>query len=91
MEVPGQTAGGGGIAGETIKTSLHYEDPSGACNMDPAAQTLVDGRYPCGHEEVVGLNKGIHIYKESLKIEPDQENPGKYLVEFTYDAYGAGR
>ncbi|KAL7611926.1 hypothetical protein Lser_V15G04790 [Lactuca serriola] len=85
-----QTAGGGGIAGETIKTSLHYEDPSGACNMDPAAQTLVDGRYPCGHEEVVGLNKGIHIYKESLKIEPDQENPGKYLVEFTYDAYGAG-
>ncbi|CAH1435279.1 unnamed protein product [Lactuca virosa] len=58
--------------------------------MDPAAQTLVDGRYPCGHEEVVGLNKGIHIYKESLKIEPDQEYPGKYLVEFTYDAYGAG-
>nr|KAJ0221342.1 hypothetical protein LSAT_V11C200051340 [Lactuca sativa] len=85
-----QTAGGGGIAGETIKTSLHYVEPSKACNMDPVAQTLNNGRYPCGHEEVVGLNKGIHIYKESLKIEPDQENPGKYLVEFTYDAYGAG-
>ncbi|KAL7586597.1 hypothetical protein Lser_V15G40425 [Lactuca serriola] len=59
--------------------------------MDPAKQVLVGGRYPCGHEQSVSIKNEINIKKETLKIKPDQEDPERYLVEFTYDASIAGR
>ncbi|CAI9273308.1 unnamed protein product [Lactuca saligna] len=69
--------------------------------MDPAAQAWVGGRYPCGpvmntptpyvdHQKAVTIRNDVNLKKETLKIEPDQENPGKFLVVFTYDATVAG-
>ncbi|KAI3748399.1 hypothetical protein L6452_11436 [Arctium lappa] len=69
--------------------------------MDPAAQAWVGGRYPCGpvmhpptpyvdHQKAVTIRNDVNLKKETLKIEADQQNPGKFLVTFTYDATVAG-
>lgn len=70
--------------------------------MDPAAQAWVGGRYPCGpvmhsptpyvdHQKAVTIRNDVNLKKETLKIEPDDQNPGQFLVVFTYDATVAGR
>lgn len=63
----------------------------------------VNGRYPYGpmmqpapppyveHQKAVTIRNDVNLKKETLRIEPDEEDPGKYLVSFTYDATVAGR
>ncbi|CAH9091597.1 unnamed protein product [Cuscuta europaea] len=61
----------------------------------------VNGRYPCGpivpqptpyveHQKAVTIRNDVNLKKETLRIEPDEENAGKYLVAFTFDATVAG-
>lgn len=66
--------------------------------MDPGHNgNWVNGRYPCGpmmpppapyveHQKAVTIRNDVNLKKESLRIEPDEDNPGKYLVAFTFDA-----
>ncbi|CAH1452144.1 unnamed protein product [Lactuca virosa] len=65
--------------------------------MDPAATAWVGGRYPCtpvmhlptpyvDHQKAVTIRNDVNLKKETLKIEADEENPGKFLVSFTFDA-----
>lgn len=67
--------------------------------VDPAH--WVGGRYPCGpmvappapyveHQKAVTIRNDVNLKKESLRLEPDEENPGKFLVAFTFDATVAG-
>ncbi|KAK6126182.1 hypothetical protein DH2020_040063 [Rehmannia glutinosa] len=69
----------------------------------PAAHAnWVNGRYPYGpmmqpppppyveHQKAVTIRNDVNLKKETLRIEPDEENPGKYLVAFTFDATVAG-
>ncbi|KAI3705342.1 hypothetical protein L1987_75578 [Smallanthus sonchifolius] len=69
--------------------------------VDPAGQAWVGGRYPCGpvmhtptpyvdHQKAVTIRSDVNLKKETLKIEHDEHHPGKFLVEFTYDATVAG-
>ncbi|KAI3706651.1 hypothetical protein L6452_24535 [Arctium lappa] len=62
--------------------------------MDP---TWVGGRYPCApvihpptpyvdHQKAVTIRNDVNLKKETLKIEADEQNPGKFLVSFTFDA-----
>lgn len=62
----------------------------------------VGGRYPCGpvmppaapyveHQKAVTIRNDVNLKKESLRIEPDVENPGRFLVAFNFDATVAGR
>lgn len=37
------------------------------------------------------IRNDVNLKKETLKIEPDEKNPGKYLVAFTFDATVSGR
>ncbi|KAJ9184280.1 hypothetical protein P3X46_004023 [Hevea brasiliensis] len=62
---------------------------------DPAH--WVGGRYPCGpmvpyveHQKAVTIRNDVNLRKESLRLEPDGENPGRFLVAFTFDATVAG-
>ncbi|KAL9235904.1 hypothetical protein vseg_010632 [Gypsophila vaccaria] len=59
------------------------------------------GRYPCPpmmpppapyveHQKAVTIRNDVNIKKETLRIEPDDVNPGKFLVAFTFDATVAG-
>lgn len=43
------------------------------------------------HQKMVTIRNDVNLKKESLRLEPDEENPGSYLVTFTFDATVAGR
>ncbi|KAI3793637.1 hypothetical protein L1987_36257 [Smallanthus sonchifolius] len=79
----------------------HHHQHQHRVPMDPTAQAMVGGRYPCGpvmhpptpyvdHQKAVTIRNDVNLKKETLKIEADEENPGKFLVVFTYDATVAG-
>lgn len=72
----------------------------GPPHVDQVHGNWVGGRYPCGpvvmmpyveHQKAVTIRNDVNIKKETLKIEPDEENPGKFLVSFTFDATVDGR
>ncbi|KAK7245139.1 hypothetical protein RIF29_39974 [Crotalaria pallida] len=57
--------------------------------------------YPCGpvmappapyveHQRAVTIRNDVNIKKETLRIEPDEENEGRFLVCFTFDATVSG-
>ncbi|XP_010543395.1 PREDICTED: probable E3 ubiquitin-protein ligase LOG2 [Tarenaya hassleriana] len=60
------------------------------------------GRYHCGpmmppplpyveHQKAVTIRNDVNLKKETLRLEPDSENPGRFLVSFTFDATVSGR
>lgn len=63
----------------------------------------VSGRpHPCGlqpamptpyveHQKAITIRNDVNLKKETLRIEPDEECPGRFLVAFTFDATLAGR
>ncbi|KAL2250617.1 UNVERIFIED_CONTAM: putative E3 ubiquitin-protein ligase LOG2 [Sesamum indicum] len=38
------------------------------------------------HQKAVTIRNDVNVKKETLRIEPDEGNPGKHLVTFTFDA-----
>lgn len=38
------------------------------------------------HQKAVTIRNDVNLKKETLKIEADEEHPGKFLVSFTFDA-----
>ncbi|KAL5063809.1 hypothetical protein RYX36_025546, partial [Vicia faba] len=59
----------------------------------------VYGRYPTPpqvpapyveHQKTFTIRNGVNIKKETLRIEADEENPGQFLVKFTFDATVSG-
>lgn len=72
--------------------------------MNPNYANWVNGGYPCGppmipptpapyveHQKAVTIRNDVNLKKETLRIEADEANPGKYLVAFDFDATVAGR
>lgn len=43
------------------------------------------------HQKAVTIKNDVNIKKETLRIEPDGEDSGKFLVSFTFDATVSGR
>lgn len=43
------------------------------------------------HQKAVTIRNDVNVQKESLRVEPDHENPGKLLVSFTFNATAPGR
>lgn len=43
------------------------------------------------HQKAVTIRNDVNLKKESLRMEQDEENPGQFLVAFTFDATVAGR
>lgn len=80
-----------------------YEQPS-PYHMDPTYANWVNGGYPCGpmippptpapyveHQKTVTIRNDVNLKKETLRIQPDESNPGKYLIAFDFDAAVPGR
>ncbi|XP_050370041.1 probable E3 ubiquitin-protein ligase LUL2 [Argentina anserina] len=42
------------------------------------------------HQKTVTIKNDVNIKKDSLRVEPDGENAGKFVVAFTFDAAAAG-
>ncbi|KAJ0255289.1 E3 ubiquitin-protein ligase LUL2 [Hirschfeldia incana] len=38
------------------------------------------------HQEAVTIKNDVNLNKETLRFEPDESNPGKFLLSFTFDA-----
>nr|GMC50951.1 probable E3 ubiquitin-protein ligase LOG2 [Ipomoea batatas]GMD39051.1 probable E3 ubiquitin-protein ligase LOG2 [Ipomoea batatas] len=69
--------------------------------LDPSHADWISGRYPCRpmipqpapyveHQKAVTIRNDVNLKKETLRLEPDNANPGKSLVAFTFDATVAG-
>lgn len=43
------------------------------------------------HQKAVTIRNDVNLKKETLRVDPDDENPGMFLVGFTFDATVAGR
>jgi hypothetical protein len=43
------------------------------------------------HQKAVTIRNDVNLKKESLRLEPDPDNPGRFLVSFTFDATVSGR
>lgn len=79
----------------------HHHHQAGPPHMEVG--NWVGGRYPCGpvmqaaaapyveHQKAVTIRNDVNIKKETLRVEADEDNPGKFLVSFTFDATLAGR
>ncbi|THF93928.1 hypothetical protein TEA_017618 [Camellia sinensis var. sinensis] len=57
------------------------------CNTQTLTRTLITITL---HQKAVTIRNDVNLKKETLRIEPDEENPGKFLVAFTFDATVAG-
>ncbi|XP_062082065.1 probable E3 ubiquitin-protein ligase LOG2 [Humulus lupulus] len=42
------------------------------------------------HQKAVTIRNDVNVKKETLRVEPDEENPGRFLVAFTFDATAPG-
>lgn len=80
----------------------HHHRPMPPPHMHPGQANWVGGQYPYGyvmpaptpyveHQKAVTIRNDVNLKKETLRVEPDEENPGKFLVTFTFDATVAGR
>ncbi|CAN6576551.1 unnamed protein product [Malus baccata var. baccata] len=69
--------------------------------VDTVHPNWAGGRYRCGpvmqapppyveHQKAVTIRNDVNLKKETLKVEPDEENPGSFLVSFIFDATVAG-
>ncbi|XP_020089224.1 probable E3 ubiquitin-protein ligase LOG2 [Ananas comosus] len=81
--------GGGGGGGPNVEYPAHHPGWAGP------------GRYPCGppppmpapyveHQKAVTIRNDVNLKKETLRVEPDEQNPGRFLVSFTFDATVSG-
>ena len=53
---------------------------------------MMPPQLPCvEHQKAVTIRNDVNLKKESLKLEPDPDNPGRFLVSFTFDATVSGR
>ncbi|XP_074582839.1 putative E3 ubiquitin-protein ligase LUL2 [Curcuma longa] len=82
----------------------HHHHRGGGVHGEYLAQHpgwLGSGRYPTytpsppplpyvQHQTAVTIRNDVNIRKESLRLEPDEENPGFFLVAFNFDATVAG-
>lgn len=65
--------------------------PYGAFHHVPAAHYPPMMAPYFEHQKAVTIRNDVNVKKESLRVEPDHENPGKFLVSFTFDATAPGR
>ncbi|KAK7279357.1 hypothetical protein RJT34_24406 [Clitoria ternatea] len=56
----------------------------------PAPQPVASPAPYVEHQKAVTIKNDVNIKKETLRIEPDDENPGRFLVSFTFDATVSG-
>lgn len=79
----------GGVGGSAVDTGAHPNWAGSArytCPPPhPAPAAYVE------HQKAVTVKNDVNLKKETLRIEPDEDNPGQYLVAFTFDATVAGR
>ncbi|KAK4851120.1 hypothetical protein QYF36_012565 [Acer negundo] len=62
----------------------HYPGGRGVPTPPPVIMPYVE------HQKAVTIRNDVNVKKETLRVEPDEENPGKFVVAFTFDATAPG-
>lgn len=62
-----------------------YHNPQGATRAPYPQVAYVE------HQEAVTIKNDVNLNKDTLRFEPDESNPGKFLLSFTFDANVPGR
>ncbi|XP_047336763.1 probable E3 ubiquitin-protein ligase LOG2 [Impatiens glandulifera] len=62
----------------------HRPPPMYPCPMVPAPAPYVE------HQKAMTIRNDVNLKRETLKVEPDEDHPGSFLVAFTFDAMVAG-
>ncbi|CAN7128416.1 unnamed protein product [Brassica rapa subsp. narinosa] len=57
-----------------------YHNPQGATRAPYPQVAYVE------HQEAVTIKNDVNLNKDTLRFEPDESNPGKFLLSFTFDA-----
>lgn len=61
-------------------------------HMDPSWMPVMPAPAPyVEHQKAVTIKNDVNVKRETIRIEPDEENPGKFLLAFTFDATVYGR
>ncbi|KAJ4911567.1 putative E3 ubiquitin-protein ligase LUL1 [Raphanus sativus] len=63
----------------------------GKINVSPATQTQQPQPPYIEYEKPATIRNDVNLRKETLRLEPDPENPGQLLVSFSFDATVPGR
>lgn len=63
----------------------------GKINVSPATQTQQQQPPYIEYEKPATIRNDVNLRKETLRLEPDRENPGQLLVSFSFDATVPGR
>ncbi|KAK6778675.1 hypothetical protein RDI58_025393 [Solanum bulbocastanum] len=67
----------------------YYQYPGSYTTPPPPRPPPMPAPY-VEHQKAVTIRNDVNLKKETLRIEPDKKNPGKYLVSFTFDAIVSG-
>lgn len=67
-----------------------YDHHHGPARMNPCGPVIPSPPPYVEHQKAVTIRNDINLKKESLHMEQDEENPGQFLVAFTFDATVAG-
>ncbi|URD91381.1 zinc finger, C3HC4 type, domain containing protein [Musa troglodytarum] len=80
--------GGGGV-GPNGEYPTHHPGWAGGGRHPPYCPLPPPPTY-VEHQKAVTIRNDINIKKETLRVEPDEQNAGRFLVAFTFDATVAG-
>ncbi|KAJ4977720.1 hypothetical protein NE237_008500 [Protea cynaroides] len=83
-----------------LPTPYDHHQRHAAADSSTQVNWVGGGRYPSGpvsapppyvdHQKAITIRNDVNLKKETLRVEPDEENPGQFLVAFTFDATVAG-
>ncbi|KAL2533657.1 putative E3 ubiquitin ligase [Abeliophyllum distichum] len=65
--------------------------PAAANGRFPSELTMQPPQPYVEQQKAITIRNDVNLKKETLRIERDEANPGKFLVAFTFDALVAGR
>ncbi|CAK9143236.1 unnamed protein product [Ilex paraguariensis] len=79
----GHHHGGSPIPNHGTTNAVNVQHPYGS--VAPPAVSYIE------NQKVVTIRGDVSVNKDSLRVEPDEENPGHFLVAFTFNADTEGR
>jgi E3 ubiquitin-protein ligase MGRN1 len=68
----------------------HYHGWGGNFSYGPPTQPPAPAPPYVEHQKAVTIRNDVNLKKETLRVEPDDECPGRFLITFTFDATVAG-
>ncbi|CAL9772383.1 unnamed protein product [Musa acuminata subsp. burmannicoides] len=80
---------GGSVSAPHVEYPVHHPGWAGGGRYSPYGAPPPAPPY-VDHHKAVTIRNDVNVKKETLRVEPDDHNTGRFLVAFTFDATVAG-